>query len=509
MAVIKPGQLSSGLYSISGSFSGSFQGDGSGLTGITTTIDTGSFATTGSNAFIGNQIITGSVDVKNGNVNIESNSYFFQGTSTYGSNVSLIGVNNQNEVYIGNQGYTNIIADDTNIEGDTQITGSAIVTGSLTLDGPFTITGSIESPTSITFDTTATDADAIARLKWNETEGTLDLGMGGGLATLQIGQELYYPKVVNKAGEDLINGTLVMVDPAQPAQGNRLRVIRAITDGTYPSELIVGPLTEDIDNNQEGFATWFGYVRNLNRTDLENNGIKDPTDTWGEGSILYTNPNLDGGYTSSMQAAPFGKSSIAAVTAVNGQNITLLVRPKLDTNVGNLHDVTDLTTTSSYGDLFIKSGNIWTTGKTLSGSYSISGSLTAIEISGSFSGSFQGDGSGLTGVGGDPFPYTGSAIVSGSLQVTGSIYTDSTIYSPFTIALNFETPTTYIYKTPYSFRADSIESDPSGSISIIYQASGSSEVTSSYSFGSTVNKFDKLIITPLTASLVILNSIRI
>tara|TARA_R110001606_G_scaffold380332_1_gene540814 strand:+ start:477 stop:923 length:447 start_codon:yes stop_codon:yes gene_type:complete len=130
-------------------------------------------------------------------------------------------------------------------------------------------------------------------------------------------------------------------------------------------------------------------------------------------------------------------------------------------------------------------------------------------ISGSFSGSYVGDGSGLTGVGGDPFPFTGSAIVSGSLQVTGSIYTDSTIYSPFTIALNFETPTTYIYKTPYSFRADSIESDPSGSISIIYQASGSTQLTSSYSVGNPLNKFDKLIITPLTASLVVLNSVRI
>jgi hypothetical protein len=218
-------QLPTGSYSISGSFSGSFFGDGSGLTGITTTIDTGSFATTGSNNFIGSQVITGSVDVKNGNVNIESNSYFFQGTSTDGSNVSLIGVNNQNEVYIGNQGYTNIIADDTNIEGDTQITGSAIVTGSLT--------------------------------------------------------------------------------------------------------------------------------------------------------------------------------------------------------------------------------------------------------------------------------------------VTGSIYTDSVIYSPFTIGLNFETATSYTYKTPYTFQINSIESDPSGSLTIIYQSSGSTEVTASYTLGTTINKFDKLIITPATASLIVLNSIRI
>ena len=130
-------------------------------------------------------------------------------------------------------------------------------------------------------------------------------------------------------------------------------------------------------------------------------------------------------------------------------------------------------------------------------------------ISGSFSGSFFGDGSGLTGVGGDPFPYTGSAIVSGSLQVTGSIYTDSVIYSPFTIGLNFETATSYTYKTPYTFQINSIESDPSGSLTIIYQSSGSTEVTASYTLGTTINKFDKLIITPATASLIVLNSIRI
>ena len=45
------------------SFTGSFVGDGSGLTGIpgVTPIATGSFATTGSNLFIGNQVISGSI----------------------------------------------------------------------------------------------------------------------------------------------------------------------------------------------------------------------------------------------------------------------------------------------------------------------------------------------------------------------------------------------------------------------------------------------------------------
>ena len=44
----------------------------------------------------------------------------------------------------------------------------------------------------------------------------------------------------------------------------------------------------------------------------------------------------------------------------------------------------------------------------------------AIEHSGSFSGSFQGDGSSLTGVGGDAFPFTGTAGITGSISITGS-----------------------------------------------------------------------------------------
>jgi hypothetical protein len=106
------------------------------------------------------------------------------------------------------------------------------------------------------------------------------------------------------------------------------------------------------------------------------------------------------------------------------------------------------------------------------------------------------------------FPFTGPAKITGSLTVTGSIYTNSIIYSPFTIALNFESTAAYTYKAPYAFYILSSESDPSGSILIKYQASGSAS-TSSYAYGSTINKFDKLIITPPSISLIILNSVRI
>lgn len=63
----------------------------------------------------------------------------------------------------------------------------------------------------------------------------------------------------------------------------------------------------------------------------------------------------------------------------------------------------------------------------ITGSLTVSGSSVVVDltdtlaISGSiFSGSFVGDGSGLTGVTSNPFPFTGDAVISGSLLVSGS-----------------------------------------------------------------------------------------
>jgi hypothetical protein len=50
--------------------------------------------------------------------------------------------------------------------------------------------------------------------------------------------------------------------------------------------------------------------------------------------------------------------------------------------LGELHDVKDLTTTASFGDLLVKSGSVWTNSKTLTGSYSLSGSISLFQAAG-------------------------------------------------------------------------------------------------------------------------------
>jgi len=87
--------------------------------------------------------------------------------------------------------------------------------------------------------------------------------------------------------------------------------------------------------------------------------------------------------------------------------------------VGDGSGLTGLTVVSEWDGSLNGDGEI-------TGSFTVSGSAVTVDftntlaISGSiFSGSFVGDGSGLTGVQADTFPYTGSAIISGSLSVEG------------------------------------------------------------------------------------------
>jgi len=100
-----------------GSFTGSFGGDGSGLTSLTA--DTATSADTASYLNPLQQLvrITGSVDVAQGNLVLDDNAYFLYGTNTSDIAVSLIGVNNSNIVEIGNLGYTNRLVDDVIVDG--------------------------------------------------------------------------------------------------------------------------------------------------------------------------------------------------------------------------------------------------------------------------------------------------------------------------------------------------------------------------------------------------------
>jgi hypothetical protein len=386
----------------------------------------GQFALTSSNAFVGNQTINGNLTI-NGDIN--ANQFLVTSTSithyTASTNFGLDDGDTHRftgSVYITGSlnviGGINGVINATNgvVSSSAQITafgfisssqtidtGSFAITGSNLFRGDQTITGSVKISGSTNVDYIIFNSQSASplqsyMLQANTTDKTLDLRMGNN-ATLQLGQELYYPPIVNKSGASLPNGCLVMFNPADPTQGNRIAVVKCISNGTYPADYIVGILTEDVAINQEGFATWFGYVRNVSRTELESAGLKDPTETWIEGQILYPHPTRAGGLTNVQPTAPNLKSSICVITSINGVNITFLVRPHLRGTIKGLHDTIDTTTTSSYGDILVKSGSVWTNSKTLIGDYRISGSLFI---------------SGTTELGGDLVPKTARGATLGT-----------------------------------------------------------------------------------------------
>lgn len=200
------------------------------------------------------------------------------------------------------------------------------------------ITGGIATPDYIDFDTTATVTRATGRLWWDSADGiqTLNLGMAGSNATLQIGEEMYFRI---KASSAITEGQVVMFTGSV---GNSGALTGAPATGLTKdtASYIMGVATEDIALNGWGYVTQFGLVRNINTT--------GGAEAWVDGQILYYNPAVSGGLTKNVPSAPNAKVEVAAVVNA-ASNGSLFVRPIARFSLGQLNDVE--TSAAANGDL--------------------------------------------------------------------------------------------------------------------------------------------------------------
>lgn len=146
----------------------------------------------------------------------------------------------------------------------------------------------ISTPTHIDFSTSSSLASSVGRLTWNNTDGTLNLGLKGGNVNLQVGQELVQ-MVYNNTGSPLVDGQVVIVSGSQ---GQRLTVALAQANSDLNSAAVLGMVTEAIPVNGSGFVTTYGLVRDINTQ-----GIPD-------GTVLWLSPTTPGAYTSTKPVAP-------------------------------------------------------------------------------------------------------------------------------------------------------------------------------------------------------------
>jgi len=183
------------------------------------------------------------------------------------------------------------------------------------------ITGGISTADYVQFDTTPeTVPTAPGSLYWDSADGnqTLSLVMAGNQATQQIGEELYFRV---KASAAITNGQAVMFTGTVGASG-ALTAAPATGLAASTASYVMGIATQDIALNGWGYITNFGLVREVN------------TSAWAAGTILYYDPTVTGGLTSTIPAAPNAKVQVCAVVYQHASNGSLFVRPSFGGTLG-------------------------------------------------------------------------------------------------------------------------------------------------------------------------------
>lgn len=273
------------------------------------------FATTGSNIFIGDQIITGSVFVTNtitGSLN---------GTASY-SNNSL------------------------NSETASYYNGS-VISSSYALTASYA-----ENSTSSSYSSTATSASYAITASYALFAETAN--------NAQNAQDiLVYVK--NTSGAIINKGHLV-------------RIVGVDNSSANPTIELADYRNENISANTLGYTyqdfaiNGFGYVITEGRLTGVNTG------NFTSGDLLYLSSSGD--YTNVEPIAPNHTVRIGQVIRAQQNNGSIYVTIDNGSELGEAHNVIDTSTTSSFGELLIKSGSVWINSRNLTGSYILSGSLT-------------------------------------------------------------------------------------------------------------------------------------
>lgn len=179
--------------------------------------------------------------------------------------------------------------------------------------------------------TNANEASAVGKLKWNTTDGTLDIGLMGGQVVLQVGQE-QVARVLNNSGSILTEAGYQAVKISS-AQGQRLAVTLAQANNEANSTDTLGLVTENIANNQEGFVTTSGLIRQIDTTgDLQ-------SEVWVDGDILYLSPTVPGGVTKVKPLAPQQTVIVGFVVYAHKNNGKIFVKVDNGYELDELHNV--------------------------------------------------------------------------------------------------------------------------------------------------------------------------
>jgi predicted heme/steroid binding protein len=210
---------------------------------------------------------------------------------------------------------------------------------------------------NLEFDTTPTGAPTTAgSAVWNDSDGTLDLVLKGGGTTIQVGQDLVI-RAVNKTNANLLKSEYKAVRVRKVseggAQGQRLAVVLGQASTEMNSTDMLGIVTENISNNNEGFITTFGTVRGINTTGSLQG------ETWADGDILFLSPTVPGGITKVKPSAPNHLVIIGYVEYAHQNNGKIFVHVQTSWELDELHNVSISSPVSGQTLVYNQATGLW------------------------------------------------------------------------------------------------------------------------------------------------------
>jgi hypothetical protein len=178
------------------------------------------------------------------------------------------------------------------------------------------------------FNTLATDfittgtSDAVARLRWNDTDGTVNLGLKGGNIVARMTEDSLV-RVTNRTGVTIPKGSVVYVSGAQ---GNRPTIALADADLEMTSTSVLGVTAESIADNAEGFAMTGGILRDVN------------TAAFTEGAVLWLSQTA-GGITQTRPTQPAHGVLVGYCIRSHASVGMIFVKIQNGQELDELHDV--------------------------------------------------------------------------------------------------------------------------------------------------------------------------
>jgi hypothetical protein len=317
------------------------------------------------------------------------------GGSTYHNNGIVIGIGNIIAFSTNGTGEKMRIASSGNVGiGTTSPNAKLDVSGSVTITGSLNVTAGItgsllgtasyaSNALSSSYALTSTSASYALSASFapTNTTGSFTGSFTGSL----LGTASYANNALTASNSQNAQDILIYVKNVTGTQINKGKVVRIsgatgdnalIATASYESDGVsantLGITNQDIPNDS------FGYVI------TEGTLITIDTSAFSAGQLLYL--GATGSIIGTAPVAPLHAVRLGQVLRVQLNNGSMYVRIDNGYELGELHDVVDSTTTSSYGDLLVKSGSVWINSKQLTGSYELTGSLQATSFTGSLLG---------------------------------------------------------------------------------------------------------------------------